>query len=344
MVRIDLNHFWTQANETPNNWRPVLYHCGAYDQRRDCFPVLRSHTHVIHIPATSKPIFRFLQHGMYALWYMSLSERFNDFTRTNFRRASAYMDALRHAFFSEVLEKFYAPQTQLHAQALPTSNKMSRLWFSSILFSWAQAIFHTYQITPPSSDWLPPTSDQTTMSMVFGEYSDFFSLPFVNKCVDWAGWSANPNKDPIVRSLYGTLPDSVRQPIDWTNMVQESDLSGNAHGPMAETDEESWRRCLTIALGLLEVNILKNNAEAAARAEDEAVRTGTARAGTARAGTARAGTARAGTARAGTALSMTMEMDTSPPIAGSSKRPAVSYRRIQNLITNQLTRHPRLLT
>jgi hypothetical protein len=196
---VELNHYWIKAGAIPRDWQPQFYHCGAYNQTMDSFPVLRSHHHIIYIPASSKPLCRFLQHAMYALWYLSLCKRFNEQTRANFHRGSAYLHHLREAFFHEVREKFYASTDDAKStdgdqpmdddqpiddylsmyddhideedpQEMPACNKMTRQWFSSILFSWAQAIYHTHKLSPPDSTWLPPNPeiDQTSPTL-FGE-------------------------------------------------------------------------------------------------------------------------------------------------------------------------------
>jgi hypothetical protein len=46
-------------------------------------------------------------------------------------------------------------------------------------------------------------------------------------------------------------------------MELEAKLSGNDCAPMVETDEDSWRRCLRVALELFEANLKKAAAEAA---------------------------------------------------------------------------------
>ncbi|KAG1838462.1 hypothetical protein DFJ58DRAFT_733835 [Suillus subalutaceus] len=280
---IDLNYHWNKAGEMAKDkyWEPELYHCGAYERSLDCFPVLRSHSYIIYIPASSKPIFRFLQHAMYALWYMSLSGRFNEYTRSNFFRGSVYLHLLREAFFDEVREKFYGSSDHSQGQGAPTCNKMTRQWFSSVLFSWAQATYHNRRISPPDSNWLPPKpKNGQTVSTIF----------------DWASWSMSPEIDPVIRSLYGSLPDETSESMDWLTMDQEATLSGNARAPMVETDVKSWRKCLRIALELLEANIQKAQAEAATN-----------------------GTAQAA---AETEFPTPMDLDTQPPIPGSSKRPA----------------------
>ncbi|KAG1771570.1 hypothetical protein EV702DRAFT_1201884 [Suillus placidus] len=279
---LDLNDHWDKAGDMQKvDWRPELYHCGTYDRIADRFPVLRSHHHIIYIPTSSKPIFRFLQHAMYALWYMSLSERFNQYTRSNFYRGSAYLHLLREAFFNEVRENFYRSPDHRQVQDVPACTKMSRQWFSSILFSWAQATYHNCKISPPDSTWLPPnTKNGEAVSTIF----------------DWASWSESPEIDPIIRSLYGSLPDKTSESIDWTTMDQEAAASGNARAPMVETDEKSWRWCLRVALELLEANIKKAEDATNSTAQD-ADKTG---------------------------FPTPMDLDTQPPVSGSSKRPAPS--------------------
>lgn len=49
-------------------------------------------------------------------------------------------------------------------------------------------------------------------------------------------------------------------------MEEEARLSGNDCAPMVETDEESWSRCLSVALDVFEANVKKAQAEAAAKA------------------------------------------------------------------------------
>jgi hypothetical protein len=164
---MDLSVYWAKAGTMSPDWRPILYHCGAYDPKRDCFPVLRGHHHVLYIPATSKPIFRFEQHAMYGLWYMSLCPRFNDNTRANFFRGSAYLHYIREAFFDEVRIKFYHAPDDSGRQVLPTCNKMTRQWFSDVLFSWAHVTYHTGRISPPGPGWEPPNDGQ--VSIKFGK-------------------------------------------------------------------------------------------------------------------------------------------------------------------------------
>jgi hypothetical protein len=165
---IDLSVYWAKADTISPDWNPRLYHCGAYDPTRDCFPVLSGHNHIIYIPTSSKPIFRFAQHAMYGLWYMSLCQRFNSNTRANFFRASAYLHYIREAFFEEVRNKFYPTPHDSEHQVLPTCNKMTRQWFSNVLFSWAQVTYHTSRISPPGPGWLPPNDWQ--VSTKFGKY------------------------------------------------------------------------------------------------------------------------------------------------------------------------------
>ncbi|KAG2123858.1 hypothetical protein DEU56DRAFT_759888 [Suillus clintonianus] len=157
---------------------------------------------------------------MYGLWYMSLCSRFNDNTRANFFRGSAYLHFIREAFFEEVRIKFYPPQAESGHQVLPICNKMTRQWFSDVLFSWAQI-------------------------------------------TDWATWSKKPDIDPIIRSLYGSFPDQKTEILDDAAMKLEAKSSGNDYAPMVETDEDSWRRCLGVALELFEANLKKATAEAA---------------------------------------------------------------------------------
>ncbi|KAG2081869.1 hypothetical protein BD769DRAFT_1683595 [Suillus cothurnatus] len=282
---VELNHYWIKAGAIPRDWQPQFYHCGAYNQTMDSFPVLRSHHHIIYIPASSKPLCRFLQHAMYALWYLSLCKRFNEQTRANFHRGSAYLHHLREAFFHEVREKFYASTDDAKStdgdqpmdddqpiddylsmyddhideedpQEMPACNKMTRQWFSSILFSWAQAIYHTHKLSPPDSTWLPPNPeiDQTSPTVF-----------------DWVSWLKSPEVDPVMKSLYGRFPNKARACVDWSNMVREANLSGNGRAPIVETDERSWRRSLRIALKLLEDNIQKAEAEASMKAGAQAM-------------------------------------------------------------------------
>lgn len=164
---MDLRSYWKYAATSSPGWRPKLFHCGAYDQKRDCFPVLRDHSHIIYIPATSKPIFRFLQHAMYALWFMSLCPRFSDTTKANLVRGSAYLHLLRVAFFKEVRHKFYPHADGTRRQVLPTCNRMTRQWFSSVLFSWGQITYHTGKISPSPDDWVPP--NDFPVSVKFGK-------------------------------------------------------------------------------------------------------------------------------------------------------------------------------
>jgi hypothetical protein len=81
-------------------------------------------------------------------------------------------------------------------------------------------------------------------------------------------------------------------------MELEARLTGNDCAPMAETDQASWKRCLSIALHLFETNVKKAQDEADAKAEA------------------------ATKAAAEAALSTLSRLN--PPIPGSStKRPAV---------------------
>ncbi|KAG1860107.1 hypothetical protein F4604DRAFT_1684482 [Suillus subluteus] len=212
---------------------------------------------------------------MYALWYISLSRHFNEQTREKLFQGSVYLHHLRKAFFDEVWEKFYPPTNLHRVQEMPTSNKMTHQWFSSILFSWAQATYHICKISPPDSTWLPlePQIDQPP-STVF----------------DWATWLTSPEINPIIRSLYGSLPNKTRENINWLKMDLESKQSGKDHSPMVEMDEKSWHRCLTIALELLEINIQKADTEATAKP-----------------------------AMTETELPMPMDLDTQPSVPASSK-------------------------
>jgi hypothetical protein len=168
---LDLNHYWNEANEIRTVWEPGFYHCGPYDEKHDWFPVLRSHSHIIYIPTLSKPILRFLQHAMYALFRMSHSERFSEYTRSNFLRGSKYLHLLREAFFKEVREKFYRSTDRSEIQETPACNKMTRQWFSSVLFSWAQVTYYNCRISPPAPTWLPPKpTDGQTLSTKFGKH------------------------------------------------------------------------------------------------------------------------------------------------------------------------------
>ncbi|KAG2353213.1 hypothetical protein BDR07DRAFT_1383382 [Suillus spraguei] len=209
---LNLRDYWVKGGDMPRGWCPQLYHCGVYDPSLDGFPVLRSHHHIIYIPALSKPIFRFLQHAMYCLWYLSLSERFTPKTQANFWQASAYLHLLREGFFEE-------------GQAIPTSNKMTRQWFSSVLFSWGLVMFHSGKISPPDSTWLLPTNEN--------------GQPLPTK-FDWDGWSNSSKIDLVTRSLYGSFPDT-QDLIDRALIAREASESRNDPGPMVETDEESWR-------------------------------------------------------------------------------------------------------
>ncbi|KAG1890709.1 uncharacterized protein F5891DRAFT_986806 [Suillus fuscotomentosus] len=161
---------------------------------------------------------------MYGLWYMSLCQRFSEGTRGKFFRGSAYMHHIREAFFEEVRSKFYPPPDNSGRQVLPTSNKMTRQWFSDVLFSWALI-------------------------------------------TDWATWSSRPDIDPVIRSLYGSLPDQTTDILDYATMELEAKLSGNDCAPMVETDEDSWHNCLRVALELFEANVKKAQLEANAKAE-----------------------------------------------------------------------------
>jgi hypothetical protein len=53
-------------------------------------------------------------------------------------------------------------------------------------------------------------------------------------------------------------------------MELEARLSGNDCAPMVETDEDSWQRCLSVALDVFEANVKKAQVEAAAKAAAEA--------------------------------------------------------------------------
>ena len=179
IMQIDLNHYWNRAGAMPEGWTPEFYHCGPYNQSMDSFPVMRSHHHIIYIPASSKPIFRFLQHAMYAMWYLSHCERLSEATKRNMCRASGYLHFLREAFFDEVRAEFY-PSHPVHyeSQELPTCDKMTRQWFSSVLFSWGQAIYHTNKMTPPGPSWSPPQSQNVqSVSTEFGEPLNFCFPP-----------------------------------------------------------------------------------------------------------------------------------------------------------------------
>lgn len=50
-------------------------------------------------------------------------------------------------------------------------------------------------------------------------------------------------------------------------MELEAKLSGNNCALMVETDEDSWHRCLRVALELFEANLKKAQVEADAKAE-----------------------------------------------------------------------------
>lgn len=163
---MNLRVYWDHAANSSPGWHPKLFHCGAYDPTRGCFPVLHDHSHIIYIPTTSKPIFRFLQHAMYALWFMSLCPRFSNNNKKNLVRGSAYLHLICQAFFKEICHKFYPPEVTRH-QALPTYNKITRQWFSSVLFSWGQITYHTGRISPPDDDWVPP--DDCPVSVKFGK-------------------------------------------------------------------------------------------------------------------------------------------------------------------------------
>ncbi|KAG1808891.1 uncharacterized protein BJ212DRAFT_1302792 [Suillus subaureus] len=157
---------------------------------------------------------------------------------------------------------------------------MTCQWFSSILFSWTQATYHIHKISPPDSTWSPlePQIDQPP-STVF----------------DWATWSTSSKIYPIIQSLYGSLPNKSSENINWLKMDLESKQSGNDHGPMVETDEKSWHRCLMITLELLEINIKKADTEATAKP-----------------------------AMTETELPMPIDMDTQPSVPASSKHPSSS--------------------
>lgn len=172
---LDLNNFWEKAGKLRKGWCPAQYHCGAYDPSLDGFPVLRSHHHIIYIPASSKPDLRFLQHAMYALWYMSYSKRFSKATRATLLRGSGYMHFLREAFFDEVRDQFYPSLGDSRSQDIPSCNRMTRQWVSSILFSWAQVTYHSCNIAPPKPPWSPKKAngEPQTVSVILGEYPIF---------------------------------------------------------------------------------------------------------------------------------------------------------------------------
>jgi hypothetical protein len=215
---IDLSIHWVDAGSMSQGWRPTLYHCGAYDSTRDCFPVLRDHHHIIYIPATSKPVFRFLQHAMYGLWYMSLCPRFNTNTKANFFRGSAYLHFIRQAFFTEVQDKFYPPADGSMRQVLPTCNKMTRQWFSGVLFSWALITYHTGRICPPASDWLPP--DDGPVSVKFGKcYICFWISGLLTRSqtgrLGLQGPTLIPSSDHFT-VLYRTRPPTSWITLQWS--------------------------------------------------------------------------------------------------------------------------------
>lgn len=102
-----------------------------------------------------------------------------------------------------------------------------------------------------------------------------------------------------MRALYGSLPNQTKARVDWSHMNREAELSGNERGPMVETDEKSWRRCLRIALKLLEDHLLEDPAKTPVKTGAQA------------------------TAR--TEPPTPMQMDARPSVPVPSKRPAVGF-------------------
>ena len=51
------------------------------------------------------------------------------------------------------------------------------------------------------------------------------------------------------------MPDKHTEAIDWSNMYREATQTGNNPAPMVETDVKSWRKCLEVALEVLEANL-----------------------------------------------------------------------------------------
>jgi hypothetical protein len=157
------------------------------------------------------------------------------------------------------------------------------------------------------------------------------SFSVINRSTDWSTWSSSPEIDPVIRSLYGSLPDQETEIVDFTKMEQEARLSGNDCGPMVETDEDSWRKCLTVALQLLETRIKETEAAAKAAAEAAvklaaeaaAKLAAEAAAKLAAEAAAKLATEAAAKAAAEAASSTPMQLDKLVP--GSSKRPSVCF-------------------
>lgn len=140
---IDLQTYWNRFKDSDfeSDWRPQLYCCGPYNNNIKAFPVRLYDKHILYIPASDKPLFRFLNHMLYCCWTISLSERVGDFSRKGFQRVARYLDLLRSEFFQEVLQEFYPPNTKLPAHVPTVTNQLRRDWKSDILWSW---IFQTH--------------------------------------------------------------------------------------------------------------------------------------------------------------------------------------------------------
>ncbi|KAG1799176.1 hypothetical protein EV424DRAFT_1546061 [Suillus variegatus] len=145
------------------------------------------------------------------------------------------MNILRHKFFLEVVEKFYPEGVGLPVTTLPAPTRMTRQWVSSILVSWGYQVYHLQGMQPASGDRLEKLLEEH---------------PNVSGSYDWEDWLKTTN--PIMRSLYGNMPDPTERPLDWQRVLLESRLSGNPPAPMVESNPASWRSCLEIVINELE--------------------------------------------------------------------------------------------
>ncbi|KAG1722734.1 uncharacterized protein EDB91DRAFT_1088028 [Suillus paluster] len=142
-------------------------------------------------------------------------------------QASYYMNILRHRFFLEVIEKFYPEGVRLPVTTLPAPTKMTRQWVSSILVSWGYQVYHLNGMRPAS---------EVMLEKLLQDH------PNVSGSYDWEGWLKTAN--PIMKGLYGNMPDPIKHPLDWQCVLLESDLSGNPPAPMVESNPASWQLCL----------------------------------------------------------------------------------------------------
>ncbi|KAJ8584368.1 hypothetical protein M405DRAFT_866273 [Rhizopogon salebrosus TDB-379] len=252
ILLLNLREYWDQAETTEPDWQPQLYSCGRYDPSMDAFPVVYHHKHIIHIPARDKPLLRFMNHMLYCAWILSRCIRLSDYSRRGYRHVAHYLDILRHQFFDEVLGRYYPTGTHVPVQVEPEPRMLPRSWRSSFLWSWAFQLHVLELLEPASEDAMQEAllEKPRIMPEEFGKSMSLSAIPDTNEAPDWQSWPVK--SDPVLKAMYGRLPDEKTEYMDFQVALQEARQTSNSLSPLVETHPDSLRVCLHAYLDELE--------------------------------------------------------------------------------------------